>query len=342
MEKFSYGKLSDGREVTAFRITNKNGCSLMMIDFGATVVSLTMPNKDGKMTDVVIGYDTGKEYGDNEGFLGACIGRFGNRIGKGKFELNGTVYDIEKSEGNNVLHGGILGYHKRFFEGHEEDGKLVFTRLSPDGEAGFPGNLQVRVEVSLSDDNVLEFHYTATTDKDTVVNLTNHAYYNLAGHGDILGHELKIYASNYTPIDAESIPTGEIAPVVGTPLDFTKAKPIGQDIGADMEQMKIVGGFDHNYVLDSKEPFHKAAELYCPETGIQMLVETKEAGMQFYSGNWISAKVGKGGAPMDIRYGLCLETQNFPDAVNKPNFPSAVLRVGETYDTRTTYSFTVR
>ena len=342
MDKFAYGALSDGREVTAYRLRNAGGCELVVLDYGVTLVSLTMPARDGKLVDVILGYDTAKEYEQNGGFFGACIGRVCNRIGGSSFTLDGVKYDLVPSEGKNQLHGGTQGFDRRFFDVAEVENGLVFTRLSPDGEEGFPGNVQVKITVTLSDDNVLTFDYAADTDKATPVSLTNHSYFNLGGEGDMLDHTLKIYASNFTPVDPESIPTGEIAPVAGTPMDFTAGKVVGDDIGADMEQMKLVGGFDHNFVLDSTEDWKPAAELWCPRTGIAMKVCTTAPAMQFYSGNFITAKVGKGGAPLAPRYGLCLETQIHPDAVNQPAFPSAFLPAGGHYASRTSYCFTVR
>ena len=342
MEKFPYGALSDGREVTAYRLRNAAGCELVVLDYGVTLVSLTMPDRDGKLVDVILGYDTAKEYEQNGGFFGACIGRVCNRIGKSSFTLDGVKYDLVPSEGKNQLHGGTQGFDRRFFDVEEVENGLRFTRVSPDGEEGFPGTVNVAITVTLTDDNVLTFVYEADTDKATPISLTNHAYYNLAGAGDMLDHELKIYASNFTPVDPESIPTGEIAPVAGTPLDFTAGKIVGDDIGADMEQMKLVGGFDHNFVLDSAEDWKPAAELWCPRTGIAMKVCTTAPAMQFYSGNFITAKVGKNGAPLAPRYGLCLETQIHPDAVNQPSFPSAFLPAGGHYASRTTYAFTVK
>lgn len=341
MEKFAFGALNDGREVTAYRFYNKSGSCAVILDYGATLQSLCVPDKDGKLVDVVLGYDTAKEYDENGGFFGACIGRVCNRIGNASFTLDGVKYDVVKSEGKNQLHGGTKGFDRCFFDVAEVEGGLQFTRLSPDGEEGFPGNLQVKITITLSDDNVLTFNYEADSDKATPVCLTNHAYYNLAGEGDMLDHELKINASNFTPVDAESIPTGEIAAVAGTPLDFTSGKVVGLDIGADMEQMKLVGGFDHNFVLDG-EGWKVAAEAYCPRTGIAMRVETDTPAMQFYSGNCITATVGKNGAKLAPRYGLCLETQIHPDAVNKPNFPSAFIPAGGHYESKTCYIFTVR
>ncbi len=342
MDKFSFGALSDGREVTAYRIRNASGSEAVVLDYGCTLQSLLIPDRDGKLVDVTLGYDTALEYEKNGGFFGAGIGRFGNRIGNASFTLDGKTYNLVPSEGKNQLHGGTKGFDKCFFDVEEVENGLAFSRLSPDGEEGFPGNLQVRMIVTLSDDNVLTFTYEADTDAATPVNLTNHAYYNLAGEGTMLDHELKIYASNFTPVDAESIPTGEIAPVAGTPLDFTAGKPVGQDIGADMDQMKLVKGFDHNFVLDSAEEWKIAAEVYCARTGIAMQVATTAPAMQFYGGQFIDAKVGKGGAPLGANYGLCLETQIHPDAVNKPNFPNPFIPAGGHYYSRTTYTFTVR
>ena len=301
-----------------------------------------MPDRDGKLVDVILGYDTAKEYEENGGFFGACIGRVCNRIGGSRFTLDGVKYELVPSEGKNQLHGGTQGFDRRFFDVEAVENGLRFTRVSPDGEEGFPGTVNVAITITLSDDNVLTFVYEADTDKATPISLTNHAYYNLAGEGDMLDHELKIFASNFTPVDPESIPTGEIAPVAGTPLDFTAGKVVGDDIGSDMEQMKLVGGFDHNFVLDSEAEWKAAAELYCPRTGIALALFTTAPAMQFYSGNFITAKVGKGGAPLAPRYGLCLETQIHPDAVNQPGFPSAFVPAGGSYYSRTAYAFTVR
>lgn len=342
MEKFPFGALSDGREVTAYRIVSPSGSQAVLLDYGVTLQSLLVPDRDGQLVDVVLGYDTAKEYEENGGFFGASIGRVCNRIGGSCFTLEDVKYDLVPSEGKNQLHGGTQGFDRRFFDVAEVEGGLRFTRLSPDGEEGFPGNLEVAITVTLSAENVLTFAYEAKTDKATAVSLTNHAYYNLGGAGDMLDHELKIYGSNFTPVDVESIPTGEIAPVAGTPLDFTAGKVVGEDIGANMEQMKLVGGFDHNFVLDSDAEWKPAAELYCPRTGIACALHTTAPAMQFYSGNFITAKVGKGGAPLAPRDGLCLETQIHPDAVNQPGFPSPFIPAGGSYCSRTSYAFTVR
>ncbi len=341
MDKFPFGALSDGREVTAYRITNAAGSQAVILDYGCTLQSLLVPDRDGKLVDVVLGYDTAKEYEENGGFFGAGIGRVGNRIGGAAFTMDGKTYHLVPSEGKNQLHGGTMGFDRRFFEVEEVANGYAFSRLSPDGEEGFPGNLQVRMIVTLSSDNVLTFAYEAETDAKTPVNLTNHAYYNLANEGTMLDHELKLYASNFTPVDPESIPTGEIAPVVGTPLDFTAGKPVGQDIAADFPQMKLVNGFDHNFVLDG-EGWKPAAEVYCPRSGIVMRVETTAPAMQFYGGQFISAKIGKNGAPLGANYGLCLETQIHPDAVNQPNFPDPFIPAGAKFYSKTSYAFTVK
>lgn len=342
MDSFAFGTLTDGRVVTAYRITNKIGSSAIFLDYGATLQSLVVQDRDGKPVDVVLGYDSSEEYDINGGFFGACIGRVCNRIGNASFTLDGVKYDLVQSEGKNQLHGGQKGFDRCFFDVSEVDNGLQFTRLSPDGEEGFPGNLHVKITISLDDSNVLTFHYEADADKATPVSLTNHAYYNLAGEGDMLDHELKIYASYFTPVDAESIPTGEIMTVAGTPLDFTMGKQIGLDIGAEMEQMKLVGGFDHNYVLDSQEEWKLAAEAYCARTGIEMSIHTTAPAMQFYSGNFITAKVGKNGSTLAPRYGFCLETQIHPDAVNQSAFPNPFILANGHYDSCTSYSFKIR
>ena len=342
MKMRGFGKLKDGRNAGLYILRNASGMEASVTDFGATLVSLVVPDAKGERIDVVLGYGDVSGYEDGQNTYGGTVGRFANRIGNAKFELNGETYELTANNGVNSLHGGKVGFSFRLWEHRIEGDSLILTLRSPDGEEGFPGNVKVAITVTLSDDNVLAFDYAADTDKATAVSLTNHAYYNLAGEGDMLDHELKIYASSFTPVDAESIPTGEIAPVAGTPLDFTAGKVVGDDIGADMEQMKLVGGFDHNFVLDSDAPWKKAAELWCPRTGIAMTVETTAPAMQFYSGNFITAKVGKGGAPLAPRYGLCLETQIHPDAVNQPSFPSAFLPAGGHYASRTTYAFTLR
>lgn len=340
MEQFVFGSLSDGRVVTAYRIENQAGMQLVALDYGCTIQSLIVPDRKGNPVDVVLGYDTALEYEKNGGFFGAAIGRFGNRIGGARFVLNGKTYDLEANEGRNQLHGGFYGFDKQFWDVAELPSGLRFTRVSPNGEGGYPGNVKCMITYILGADNTLTITYDADPDADTPVNMTNHSYFNLAGSGDILDHDLMIDAANFTPVDAESIPTGEIAPVAGTPLDFTAWKKVGLEIGADWEQLHLVKGYDHNFVLDSHAELHRAARVYCEQTGIALEIQTTTPAVQFYSGNCIDATSGKGGAPLGVRYGLCLETQIHPDAVNKPNFPDPIVCAGEHYMSQTLYRFT--
>lgn len=339
MEQFSFGRLSDGQEVTAYRLKNNTGAEAVILDYGCTVQSLKVPNKSGGIMDVVLGYDSAAEYEANGGFFGAAIGRVGNRIAGSSFELDGKTYNVPANEGRNSLHGGI-GFDRRMWNATEtSDNKLVFSRISPDGEEGYPGNLTVSITYELLDGNTLRISYDAVTDSPTLVNLTNHSYFNLNGSGDILGHTLQIFAKSYTDINEELIPTGKLVPVAGTPFDFTQPKPVGQDIDRDCAQLRIGGGYDHNFVLEYNEPMHIAARLTAPESGLTMTVRTTEPGMQFYSGNSITPRTGKGGAELKPRSALCLETQVFPDAIHHSNFPNTVLRPGERYESCTSYSF---
>jgi aldose 1-epimerase len=339
-----FGKLPDGQAVQKYTITNPAGMKVVLTDYGAAVVSLFVPDKAGKLDDVSLGFDSIKGYlGKNNPFFGATIGRYGNRIADGTFTLDGTTYKMPVNDHGNQLHGGPKGFDKRLWtaEPLPKENAVRFTRLSPDGEEGYPGNLQTSVTYMLKDDNSLEISYVATTDKPTIVNLTNHTYFNLAGagNGTILDHELVLNAGKYTPVNAKLIPTGEIASVKGTPFDFRKAKPIGRDI-------KQAGGdpigYDHNFVLD-KGLFGAgkfAAELYDPKSGRVMKVYTDQPGIQFYSGNFLDGTLdGANGRTYPQYSALCLETQHFPDSPNHANFPSTVLRPGETYKTKTVYAF---
>ena len=339
MEKFSFGRLSDGQPVTAYRLRNNTGAEAVILDYGCTVQSLKVPNKAGGVTDVVLGYDSAAEYETNGGFFGAAIGRVGNRIAGSSFELDGKTYPLSPSEGRNQLHGGICGFDRRMWAAGADGEKLVFSRVSPDGEEGYPGNLTVKITYELLDGNSLRITYDAVTDAPTLVNLTNHSYFNLNGGGDILGHKLQIFAKYYTEVNDELIPTGRLIPVAGTPMDFRTPKTVGQDIDAECRQLKLGGGYDHNFALDFNEPFHIAAILESPESGIVMTVRTTEPGMQFYSGNSITPRKGKGGALLSERSALCLETQLFPDAIHQDAFLHPVLRPGLRYLACTSYSF---
>ncbi len=339
----------DGNRVFLYTLRNASGMEARITNYGGIIVSLKVPDRKGNLGDVVLGYDSLSSYVKATPYFGCLIGRYGNRIAGGKFSLGGTEYTLATNDGPNHLHGGVKGFDKVVWSVRESEsvpGKtLVLTYRSKDGEEGYPGNLDVRVVYSLNDSNEIRVTYQATTDKPTIVNLTQHSYFNLAGPGDgtILGHELMIAADRFTPIDATFIPTGELRPVAGTPLDFTKLKPIGERINQDDEQLRYGLGYDHNFVLNKPEgSFGLAARVYEPTTGRVMEVLTSEPGIQFYSGNFLDGSfIGKGGKPYLHRYGFCLETQHFPDSPNHPEFPSTVLKPGEEYNTTTVYRFSV-
>ena len=337
--KFStFGTLADGRTVTAATLTNKSGASMTVLDYGAAIHSLCVPNRDGQLTDVVLGYDTVEEYVQHTEFLGATIGHVGNRIGKAEFSLNGTTYHLYKNDGENHLHGGKEGFDKKFWRMAAQDESLLCWRTSPDGEENYPGNLKVQVLFRLTEDNRFCITYDADTDADTLVNLTNHSYFNLSGGGSVLKHRLQLFAERFAENDGGCLPTGALLKVEGTPFDFRTEKEIGADIGAENEQLKRAGGYDHNYVLCGA----KAAVLYSPETGIEMTVETDLPGMQLYSGNFLTERKGKGGSVIDKRYAACFETQLYPNAMNCYGFPSPVLRAGAHLHSETSYAFRVR
>jgi aldose 1-epimerase len=340
----SFSATIDGKEVKLYTLKNKSGASVGITNLGGRVVSLFVPDKDGKLTDVVLGYDSVKSYQkEGEPFFGALIGRYGNRIGKGKFELEGKTYQLQLNDGVNTLHGGKDGFFGKVWDAKQDGQKLTLTYVSADGEAGYPGKLTSTVVYTLTDDNALQIDYTATTDKTTIVNLTNHAYFNLSGEGSetILDHELMIAADAITPVDSTLIPTGKLLPVKGTPFDFTVAKAIGKDIEIKDEQLKFGKGYDHNFALNAHDGKTVVAKVKSPKTGITMEIYTTEPGLQFYCGNFMTGvdKDGKGGKSYPHRSAFCLETQHFPDAPNHANFASTVLKPGETYTTSTTYKF---
>jgi len=348
--KKSFGKTPDGQPVDLYVLTNKSGGEASITDYGGALVSLKMPDRNGKLADVVLGYDGAGGYIADKSYFGALVGRYGNRIGHAQFVLDGKTYKLAKNNGENTLHGGLKGFNKALWAAKPlavKDGQsLQLSYLSKDGEEGFPGNLKVTVTYTLTDTNALRIVYTATTDKKTVVNLTNHAYFNLAGQGsgDILGHLLMINADQFTPVDSGLIPTGELRDVTGTPFDFRKPTAIGARIDQDDEQLKLGGGYDHNFVLgmpmDHVESL--AARVVEPTSGRVMEVWTTEPGIQFYTGNFLDGKtLGKGGVTYPKRSALCLETQHFPDSPNQPKFPSVVLNPGDRYHTITTYKFSV-
>ena len=333
-----FGPLTDGRAVTAATLKNGSGASLTVLDYGATVQSLFIPNRDGGLTDVVLGYDSAVEYETNGDYLGATIGRVGNRIANAEFSLNGKIYRLAKNDGENHLHGGRKGFDSRFWKMAAQGDSLLCWRTSPDGEEGYPGTLEVRVCFTLTEDNRLRIVYDADTDADTLVNLTNHSYFNLNGSGSVLGHGLQLFAERFAENGKGCLPTGKLLWVENTPFDFRTEKTIGAEIGAEDEQLKLAGGYDHNYVLCGK----KAAVLYGPETGIEMTVETDLPGMQLYSGNFLTDRKGKNGSTIHRRDAACFETQLYPNAMNCYGFPSPVLRAGAHLHSETDYSFRLR
>jgi aldose 1-epimerase len=347
MQKQSFGNTEDGQQVDLYILTNKNGMEAAITNYGGTVVSLKVPDRNGKLEDVVLGYDKLDGYADGKAYIGATVGRYANRIAHATFTLDGTAYTLAKNDGDNHLHGG---FNKRVWTAKDISSgagqALELTYLSKDGEEGFPGSLSVKVVYTLTDQNELKIDYSATTDKDTVLNLTNHAYFNLAGqgNGDILQHQIMIRADRFTPIDATSIPTGELRSVKGTPFDFTSATAIGTRIDQDDQQLKLGRGYDHNWVLNSgaSGALSLAAQAYDPHSGRVLEVLTTEPGIQLYTGNFLDGIHGKGGKVYNRRYAFCLETQHFPDSPNKPNFPSTELKPGHQFQSTTVYKFSTK
>ena len=344
--KQPFGKSRDGEELSLFTLDN-GSMQVKLTDLGATIVSIVVQDKNENMTDVVLGYDTPEEYYQNNCYFGAVIGRSGNRIDKGRFTINGTTYQLDINDNENNLHSGVNGFDKRKWDVVKTtDDSVSFFLKDADKEQGYPGNFRVTVTYTLKEDNALVLHYEGESDADTVANMTNHVYFNLGGHdsGTILDHELMLAAKHYTPVrDEQAIPTGEIAPVAGTVMDFTTPKVIGKDIGADFEQLKFVGGYDHNYVIrPDKGAIIRVAEVYCPRTGICMEAYTDLPGLQFYTGNFITDQKGKGGAVYHYRQGLCMETQYYPNSINQEGFAHPLLKAGEKYDTTTCYKFSGR
>ena len=350
IEKESFGQTDEG-EAFLFTIQNKNGIKIKVTNYGGIVTHLYAPDRNGKTADITLGFDSLPSYLAGNPYFGAIIGRYGNRIAGGKFTLDGNEYTLAQNNGPNSLHGGNNGFDKKLWhtkpiETREQVG-LEFYRLSPDMEEGYPGNLEVTVRYLLNNDNEWIIEYEASTDKKTVVNLTQHTYFNLngAGKGDILDHELMIKADHFTPVNETLIPTGEIEVVKGSPFDFTRPTPIGKRINENHPQLKRGGGYDHNFVLNrqAENDLEMAASLYEPLSGRFLEVLTTEPGIQFYSGNFLDGSlVGKAGKPYEFRSGLCLETQHFPNAPNQKGFPSTVLEPGQTYRSKTVYRFSVK
>lgn len=342
----TFGVTSDGITIERYTLTNTNGLAADIITYGGTVIALRTPDRTGALGDVVLGFDTLAPYLGEQPYLGALIGRYGNRIARGRFELDGTTYSLPCNDGPNHLHGGPHGFHRRVWHARAHAGAepgLELTYLSADGEAGYPGNLSVTVRYTLTDRDELRIDYTATTDRTTVINLTNHTYFNLAGSGTILDHKLELAAARFVPVDPTLIPLGELRPVRGTPMDFTTPALIGSRLDMTDEQLQHSQGFDHTWVLDKPAgTLGFTARLSDPTTGRVMEVFTTQPGVQFYSGNFLDGTLtGKGGWRYVKHSGLCLETQHFPDSPNQPQFPSTALQPGVVYQQTTVYRFTV-
>lgn len=339
-----FGKLPSGEAVLRYTITNASGARVSLLNYGAIWQTMFVPNRSGEMVDVVLGYDTIEDYQKNHMYLGAIIGRVANRIKNARFTLNGKEYPLTANLNGHCLHGGVVGFDKKIWQAEVDGDSVVFTLTSPDGDEHFPGALSVAVVYALSEDNALSIRYLLNSDADTIQNMTNHAYFNLAGQGagSVLEQTLWIDANRSTKIDRDVLPTGEIVSVFGTPLDFTKAKPIGRDIAAKAELIDVIGGFDHNFVLNRKEgELAKISTALDPKGGVAMDVYTDQPGVQLFTPPDFSYMTGKGG----VRYGkypaFCLETQHFANAMDNPGFPSIVLRAGEVFSSETVYHFRV-
>ena len=345
-----FGETADGRRVTRYRLENGNGMVVSVLDYGCTIQSVFVPDRSGRLADVVLGYDDIAGYEAGTVFFGAFVGRYANRIRKSEFELNGRMYRLEPNDGENHLHGN---FSRELFSAELLPDGVVFRRTSPDGEEGFPGTLEVEVSYRLTESNALVLTYRAAADADTVLNLTNHSYFNLNGKGTVLGHKLSLFSDSFTEIGEGTIPTGRILPVEGTPFDFRTKRAIGERIDDDHPQIKLGNGYDHNYVLrdsgaepmcDMDEGVYRFAELEGDESGIRMECFTTQPGVQFYTGNFVDTDAGgagKGGVTYPRRGGVCFETQHYPCSPNFPQFPSAVLRPGEKYCQKTIYRFSV-
>lgn len=345
-----FGKTSEGATVELVTLRNANGVEVAISTFGAAIVSIKTPDRQGNSADIVLGFDTLEGYLNNTAYLGVLVGRYANRIAHGRFTLDGTTYSLATNNAPNHLHGGVKGFDKVLWTHEPYRGEHLTARLryrSTDGEEGYPGNLDVAVEYTLTQENELRITYLATTDKPTVINLSNHSYFNLAGSGDILGHQMQIPADRFTPVSSSLIPTGALEPVEGTPFDFRTPTAIGARINDDHEQIRFGGGYDHNYVLNSPSvsptQLQLAARVVDPSSGRTLEVRTSEPGVQFYTGNFLDGTVtGKGGRSYGRRTGFCLETQHFPDSPNQASFPSTVLRPGQKFESTTVYAFGVQ
>ena len=337
----------DGQQTHLYTLTNQNGMEVCITNFGGRIVSINLDDKNGKPQDVVLGFDNITDYQTIPSDFGASIGRYANRIAGAQFTIHDQTYQLNANDGDNCLHGGPKGWQYKVFEGKQMGDNLVeLTLLSPDGDMNFPGNMNVKVTYTLTDDNAIDIKYSATTDKPTVINMTNHSYFNLSGDPTIDNSDIVLFvnADNYTPVNAKLIPLGQIESVKGTPMDFTTPKPVGQDINqTDFEQIKLGNGFDHNWVLNTNGDITQlAAKMTCPSTGISLEVYTNEPGIQVYAGNFLNGSVkGKKGITYNRRTAVCLETQHYPDSPNQTQFPSVVLEPGPTYHSECIFKFTV-
>ncbi len=345
-----FGKLPDNREVLQYTLTNRTGVSMQVINYGAIITSLRVPDRTGKIEDVVLGYDSLQGYVDGTTYFGAIVGRYGNRIGKGKFQLDGKQYQVTINDGENHLHGGKVGFNKVLWQAKvvssSAEPALELQYISKDGEEGYPGNVTLKVTYTLTDKNELRISYEGTTDQPTILNPTQHSYFNLSGSfaNTILDHVMTIEADRFTPVDKGLIPTGQLAEVANTPLDFRMPTAIGTRINDPFEQLTFGKGYDHNWVLrEGGGQVRKAVELYEPKSGRLMTVYTDQPGMQFYTGNFLDGTAhGKNGVAYQRRTGLCLEAQAFPDTPNKPQFPSVTLKPGQVYRQTTIYQFSTK
>jgi aldose 1-epimerase len=343
----SFGSV-DGRAITLYTLTNSHGMEVRAMNYGGIIVSIRVPDRNGQFADVVLGHETLDGYRPNPPFFGAIVGRYANRIANGTFKLDGETYTLPKNDGPNTLHGGDKGFDKQVWDTEPLKGRtgVAFSYFSKNGEEGFPGNLRVKVTYTLTNANSIEIDYEATTDKATPINLSNHSYFNLKGEGegDILDHEIMINADRFTPVDKNLIPTGELRPVKGTPLDFTKPTKIGARIDDNYEQLVLAHGYDHNFVINRNGGgLVLAARVYEPTTGRTLEVSTTQPGVQFYTGNFLDGTItGKQGHVYKKHYGFCLETQHFPDSPNHPDFPSTILRPGETFHQKTVFKFSAK
>lgn len=334
--------------IKEYTLKNRNGMEVKITNYGATITSIKVPDRTGSFADVALGYTSAEGYINavDRPYFGAVVGRYGNRIAKGKFTLDGKEYTLATNNDENHLHGGNMGFDKVVWNAETMDNSVKLTYLAKNGEEGYPGNLKITVVYTLTADNEIVMDYTATTDKATPVNLTNHTYFNLAGEGNgtINGHQLQINAAKFTPVDVGLIPTGELRDVTGTPFDFRQAKAIGRDLEAGDQQLKFGLGYDHNWVLDRKRAgMEPAAVLYEPKSGRMLEVLTTEPAIQFYGGNFLDGRlIGKSGKPYAHRSGLCLETQHSPDSPNRPEWPTTILRPGKEYKTTTIYKFSTK